>query len=444
MSESFVHLLRVKYENSYNEETARAKGIEIYIKHKPTLSTLTLAALNNTSLSSAGPIGEISASCPNIQELDISNTKITNWEDLLQIVSELKSLTYLKISGLRLDPDTFTSAKACVNLTSLSMSGNTFSIDQLKCMSDSFPGVENLVLKECILPQLDSIFQNFFSNVSSLNLNNAGIQEWRDIRILGDLPNLSSLKLSRNPIQEIDEMEFGSRFKALKYINLEETLLNCLKSVHNLNALPELANVRIGNTPLNMRFQEHFYNIIVSYLERIQYFSGGLIRERGRAGAERQFVREFNDENNPGNHISQGEGRNWIINSLLPSEIPVNTLVFNRLFEKHGLVHKFAEVNLTAPTSATILIEVEDGRSETQTVSLKWTARELKELVSVLFDIPKSVQKLYYGDHEALSVFGFDLIRFDSIPLSRMGFKDNDILQVKFNSRRAKTLYKKR
>jgi hypothetical protein len=122
----------------------------------------------------------------------------------------------------------------------------------------------------------------------------------------------------------------------------------------------------------------------------------------------------------------------------------VNTLVFNRLIEKHGLVHKFAEVNLTAPTSATILIEVEDGRSETQTVSLKWTARELKELVSVLFDIPKSVQKLYYGDHEALSVFGFDLIRFDSIPLSRMGFKDNDILQVKFNSRRAKTLYKKR
>lgn len=444
MSDTFVRLLQAKYENSYNSETDHSKGIEIFIKHKPTLSTMTLASLNNSSLSSAGADGEISGACPNIQELDISYTQISNWADILRIASELKSLSYLKISGLPLDPETFSLSRPCENLASLSMSSNRFSRDQLSRICESFPNLENLVLKECVLPSLDSIFPGLFMNITSLNLNNAGIQEWQEIRILGEMPCLNSLKIARNPIKEIDEMENGKHFKTLKYINLEETGLNCLKSVHNLNALPALVNIRIGNTPLQMRFQEHFYNIVVSYLEKIEYFSGGLIKERSRVTAERQFVRDFNDEQNPGTHISQGDNRNWLVNAISTSEIPINMQVFTKLFEKHGLVYKFADVNLAPPTSAAILIELEDGRQENQVVSLKWTVRELKELVSVLFNIPTRVQKLYYGDHEALSVYGFDLLRFDNIPLSRIGFKDNDILQVRYSCRRAKNLYSKK
>jgi hypothetical protein len=55
----------------------------------PTLEELTVVSLNCMLLEVAGPPGEISTACPNIQELDISETIIRNWAEVINIVSQL-------------------------------------------------------------------------------------------------------------------------------------------------------------------------------------------------------------------------------------------------------------------------------------------------------------------------------------------------------------------
>ena len=52
-------------------------------------------------LEEAGEDGEIAKYCPNIQELDISETNIKNWGEIIKIVSQLPVLIYIGSSIFR-------------------------------------------------------------------------------------------------------------------------------------------------------------------------------------------------------------------------------------------------------------------------------------------------------------------------------------------------------
>ena len=55
----------------------------------PTLEELTVVSLNCMLLEGAGESGEISKCCPNIQELDISETNIKDWSEIIKILQQL-------------------------------------------------------------------------------------------------------------------------------------------------------------------------------------------------------------------------------------------------------------------------------------------------------------------------------------------------------------------
>jgi hypothetical protein len=57
----------------------------VLAKHRPTITTITVASLESSELVTAGESGEISSCCPRIQELDISKTDLVSFHEVVRI-----------------------------------------------------------------------------------------------------------------------------------------------------------------------------------------------------------------------------------------------------------------------------------------------------------------------------------------------------------------------
>jgi hypothetical protein len=66
-------------------------------------------------------------------------------------------------------------------------------------------------------------------------------------------------------------------FHTLHSLNIDETRLNSWVHLHALNRLPNLTDLRCGNTPLSYKYAEHFRNLCISYLSKILVLNGGKI-----------------------------------------------------------------------------------------------------------------------------------------------------------------------
>mmetsp|Transcript_29402 Transcript_29402/g.29137 ORF Transcript_29402/g.29137 Transcript_29402/m.29137 type:complete len:247 (-) Transcript_29402:224-964(-) len=237
--------------------------------------------------------------------------------------------------------------------------------NHLRTIAQTFPGTISFVLcdtREDFTP----IFQSCFQNLRTLNLHNACINDFSQILNLENLKNLSELIASSNPIHKIPTFT-TTGFESLKLLNLEETEIDDLESINNLNSFPALKELRIGSTALAFRFKDRFRQILIAYLPNCDCINGGAVDSAERTTAERNFVREFSDPEENDKHIDF-QAENSLASSLIPVEYECNIQLFNRLFEKHGVVHKFAEINLAPPTEVLLHFQLKNGNRSEDTV----------------------------------------------------------------------------
>jgi len=418
----FVKLIKERYVDSFNAPLS--SGVSVIVNKVPQMEELSVVSLKQMQLSTAGTQGEISRSCPNIRELDISYTRVSEWAEVVQICRELSKLEYLDISGLEFPQvtceETFPSVRTLV------VEGLRVSESGMKAISASFPNVTNLVNRRTV-QDFSGIFRDSFRNVVKLNLAYCSIFEFSQLEAVGSLENLEWLKLCYNLLVSIGENQTG--FPKLRKLNLEETKVHSLVSLKNLNTFPELNEVRMRSTPLAERFGDHFRKMMVAYLPKVSIVNGGKVSEKEREKEERQFVRDFSDPNEQSSYVCVEESDIQLL--VLPEEKDVNVGVFEVLYGKHGVVHKFAEVDLSLPKEALVHFKTEEGQQESHTVPLHWQVKNLKMLVKGIFGIEIKDQKLFYGDHEVMQGLGLEPLRFDNVPLSRLGFKDNDEVLVR-------------
>ena len=241
------------------------------------------------------------------------------------------------------------------------------STEKLETISKTFPDISSLVLRGSVItPSL--LFENSFKNVVKLNLAGCKIRNFSDLNGLGSYSSLTDLKLCSNPI---DKIQYSGGFESLKKLNLEGTLINELVSVYNLNLFPVLTELRIAETPLVGRLKDHSRKILVCYFSKATKINGGLVDAKERSLHERQFIRDFSDPKNSREHVTKDEYISKLLGFSLESyEIETNQMIFNMLFNIHGIVQKFAEVNLAPPTSALLIFETDDGRKESKEVPL--------------------------------------------------------------------------
>ena len=293
-------------------------------------------------------------------------------------------------------------------------------------ISRTFPELVSLELRGSVV-DIQGSFESGFPKLIKLNLAFCKINDFNDLSILSTHPTLLELKLCNNPLRQL---RYHSGFSTLKKLNLEGTGVSDLVSVHNLNQFPALTEIRLGNTPLGERTNNHFRKILIAYLPKATKLNGGYVEIKERNVHERQFIRDFSDPNNSSAHVSENEYLYKLVGlGLLDEEAEPNRQAFSRLLAKHGTVHKFAEISLAPPTTANLIFETEDGRSEQKEVPLGWTVANLKKLCQGLFAIPEKQQKLYYLDSE-VPAYGMEPLRFENKQLKSMKMKDDDVIKV--------------
>lgn len=91
---SFSKMLAMKYAGPELNPRNIRSGVQILVrftqvKNKPTLQELEVAALTNSRFNSAGPPGEILTICPNIRELDIAESAVSDFTEVLKVISQL-------------------------------------------------------------------------------------------------------------------------------------------------------------------------------------------------------------------------------------------------------------------------------------------------------------------------------------------------------------------
>lgn len=274
----------------------------------------------------------------------------------------------MDFSSIKFDLTTFEdSEENFPQVKSLVLSNLNITRQELRVIAKTFPGITNLVLSDTTEDMTD-IFQSNFQNVKFLCLNFSLIDNFEQVLNLQGLRNLIELKLCQNNLQKIPQFTTVG-FENLTMINLEETSIHDLESVYNLNNFPALKEIRIGETPLCFRFKNHFRNLLIAYLPNADHINGGAVDSSERITAERNFIREFSDPDLHEKHIDF-EVHDNLASKLLPIEYEYNIKVFDRLFTDHGIVYKFAEVDLSAPNEVMLRFETTDGRSENYIVPL--------------------------------------------------------------------------
>jgi hypothetical protein len=293
---SFVHLVNRKYYQSQNKFTS---GVQITVNKEIPMEDLTVVSLKCLLLENAGDTGEIREKCPKIQELDISETNIFDWKEVVAIVSQLEvifiqQLAFLDISRLRFDLDSIQDLGEFKSLKSLVLGRSNLPGEKLRTISRTFPELVSLELRGSVLDLTSTFLDSAFAKLIKLNLAFCKLNDFSELLSLAQYENLAELKLCNNPIRNL---RYDNGFLKLKKMNLEGTGLADLASVFLMNQFPALSEIRLGNTPLGERLGNHFRKVLIAYLPRATKLNGGYVEIKERNVQERQFIRDFSDPN---------------------------------------------------------------------------------------------------------------------------------------------------
>jgi hypothetical protein len=306
----------------------------------------------------------------------------------------------------------------------------TWTEEQLLILAQVFPSVTILALGRCRLPSVGLIFSSYWQSLTEVNISQSNIASWEQVTPFENLPCLVKLTMCRNPLAHIPEIPpTYAGFRTLKTLNLKANSINDMLSIHCLNGLPALTNIKLADVTAHVKFQENFRMMAVCYLPKIRYFNGSLVKDRERVTLERQFLRDFCEPEHEDRHRSRSLPS--LLDLLSPEEEALNREIFSRLFLTHGIVHKFAEVNLAPPVDALISLELEGAEAVQLRVPVKWTVKQLKAKVGKMLGITVGDYQLFYGDHEIMHLSGLEPLKFDNYKLHYVGFKDNDIVIIR-------------
>ncbi|KAH9270260.1 hypothetical protein BASA83_007599 [Batrachochytrium salamandrivorans] len=310
--------------------------------HLENVTTLGLAGLC-ISFCGTDPaeLDSVRRSCVSVTDLDLSRNLLSRWTDVANIVDLMPMLKLLRLSVNRfvsadetLPPtksvlNPHDSAKTCDVDLAQSFSG----ISQMALMSTmmSWADVEHIEpwfanlqelylgsnhIKSLVgtssLPLPD--FVTGFVHLTVLSLENNSISHWSQVQRLGKLPNLKNLNLAGNQLKSIEidkEDPIEPMFAQLTTLSLHHNLIDTWTSIHALNSLPKLAEVRLTLNPITSldlsgrpsstertsaaqgtdapSLSSSMFWILVGRLARVTQLNGSQITQRDRLNGEMYY-----------------------------------------------------------------------------------------------------------------------------------------------------------
>lgn len=174
------------------------------------LAYLRNVILNDTGMCKAGlPHDGLRSLCPNVVDLDISDNLLSNWSEVLNILSQLPCLKYVNVARNPLESKSHVLEKwdtSLPGIENLVLNGTMVPWSDILKLSKHIPSLKELHLCENDYDKVtcnNTDITQHLSNLNCLRLNSNKIQSWDEIWKLRHLPNLQSLILSENPLIEV-------------------------------------------------------------------------------------------------------------------------------------------------------------------------------------------------------------------------------------------------
>ncbi|KAG5562458.1 hypothetical protein RHGRI_005252 [Rhododendron griersonianum] len=265
---------------------------------------LASASLFYLGVSSSGPPCQISATIPNLKELDLTGNLLSDWKDVGAICEGLPALVALNLTNNLMAHDIL-GLPQLRNIRVLVLNNTGIKWIQVEMLKCSLPVIEELHLMgnklSAITPPSSDIVQGFDS-LRLLNLEDNCIADWNEILKLSQLKSLEQLHLNKNSINRLWYPEYdtvhdqlgcesvetsGRPFQNLRCLLLGGNNIEDLASVDSLNSFPNLKDTRLSENQIAdpgkgglPRF------VLIARLAQVDMLNGSEVSRRERKDSE--------------------------------------------------------------------------------------------------------------------------------------------------------------
>ncbi|KAF9280409.1 hypothetical protein BGZ68_007251 [Mortierella alpina] len=276
------------------------------------LHLMQVVGLANTNVERAADFDETQKECPNIQDLDLSSTLISTWQDVADICAPLTKLTILRLSRNRFMPLTSQPSLeyAFKNLRCLALNRVYFPWDEVDLLEPSMPNLQILQIGFNMYSELGKTVNSApvasqkvpgFANLEELHLEGNVFEDWNQILRLSRLPKLKTLDLSENKISTILAPQDAEDFKSLTDIRLSDNIIDNWTSIDYLGLYSSLGSLWIGNNPITNKAStgasgENSTGLdsgisIIARMGNLRHLNGSEINDKSRINAELYYLK---------------------------------------------------------------------------------------------------------------------------------------------------------
>eukprot|EP01060_Flectonema_neradi_P005457 TRINITY_DN1363_c0_g1_i1.p1 TRINITY_DN1363_c0_g1~~TRINITY_DN1363_c0_g1_i1.p1 ORF type:complete len:531 (+),score=75.09 TRINITY_DN1363_c0_g1_i1:60-1595(+) len=375
-----------------------------------------------TNIRNVSASGSLTSRCgnvghffPNLTDLSLSFTLISEWKEVFLILNALKSLEALSLSGNKMQPlSAYLNSEEEVEdqltfptVTSLTLTSMNIEWDAVRYLMKKLPSLEELNCSDNdhTSTPLDATVA---PKLSRLRLDNNDISCWETVSSnLRGVESLQFLHLSENPIKSI--VTTNEDTLQLKGLYLRKTNLSSWDDVDNLSLL-KLEELCLSGCPLTNILKEHERRCLVTArIPTLLTLNRGTITSSERIDCERFLVRYYHGAVN----------------------VPK---IWNQLVEVHGNLLPLADVDISPKLTAAITVKyVYPSQTDESpfVVNVKQTVQKLTQSLCAPFGLNTKNVTLVMVDPE---VAGTPIERTDLDKPSRMLYtyrlKDGDVIEL--------------
>ncbi|KAI5731263.1 hypothetical protein M8J77_007156 [Diaphorina citri] len=419
---SLLEALDAKY--ALNLDSFDQLPVSIYVPRKgPRNCIPSLLVLNDCDIDSTGAENELTVKCQGVAELDLAQNSLSHWNEIFTILKIMPGLNFLNLSFNNLSADITVEKKNCDTypcLKNLILNATHISWKSVKFLLKICPNVEELHLSLNDFTHVDLVDEKteeplVVESVKKLHFTGNPITSWKEIMKLGRaFCNLEYLVLADSPLcsldpfysppsspdvsttsasyvrsesesesSEVQSQSAHASFRFLKFLNLNNTLLDAWDDIERLSRFPALKWLRIIGCPLfelPREYTEHERRqLLIARLPNVTTLNGGgTISNTEREDAERAFIRYYMDR--------------------AESDRPERYL---DLLSVHGKLDPLVNIDLKPERHVKVTIRCGNLLQE-RNIDVYKTVQDLKQKLEAFSKIPVSKMRLFYCDQDIL------------------------------------------
>lgn len=377
-----------------------------------------LMTLNDYNIESVGSFGELANKIRHVRELDLTDNLLSDWSEIVNILSAFNSLTFLNLSNnllsAALDENNNNLSEkldqAVLPMRKLVLNGNNVAWSTVLFLVKKLTNLDELHLSANNLENPgDSVLEN--KNLKQLFLSCNPISDFSSVSLtlLSQCPGIQFLSLAECPIADLTSLEQLDNIPSgLTSLNVSTTKINCWQEVEKLRRFPGLNDLRIQGCPfLDELNRKEKRAMLVARLPNVKVLNGGdMITKTEREDSERAFIRFFLDI------PEQARPERW-----------------QELVEVHGILDPLVNIDLSPDVNVKVCIYFKDECRE-EKISVRQTVKQFKQTLHGYFGLAPGNMRLWYYDQEMTKIAGPEEMKFTNKELYTYNVIEGDYFVI--------------